>query len=47
VVVVAALPVMATVGLVDKALGAIPRPDGIGNTYRVLARYDGPAAADG
>jgi hypothetical protein len=32
---------LATV-LADRVLGAIPRPDGIGNTYRVLARYDGP-----
>ena len=29
----------------DRVLGAIPRPDGIGNTYRVLARYDGPPSA--
>ncbi len=43
---VAALPLMAGVAVLDKAMGAIPRPDGIGNTYRVLARYDGPPSAE-
>ena len=41
-VVTAALPAMIGVGLVDKVLDAVADPEGIGNTYRVLARYDGP-----
>ena len=48
-VVTAAIPFMLVTVLVDRVLGAVPRPDGIGNTYRVLARYDGPPSepADG
>jgi hypothetical protein len=42
--VAAAVPAIIVTGVVDKALEQFKLPGGIGNTYRILARYDGPPA---